>query len=396
MDIDFALSHAIPLVPLRHSIPIYFADGQQSVHGNITKETIPLQLIINGHHETIKFFLTKLKSPAILGYTWLATHNPHINWITSHIQFNSENCNANCINHTTGARTPHIAPTVPPAPDIPGISICQISATAIDNLLLDPANQACPGYITFDSDESLHFVSVAALTAHVYPFIEATADAKNPLPPHLADYQDVFSKTEASHLPQHREYDCTIDLKPDAQPPVGRVYNLTAAENEEMRKWINENLDKGLIRKSHSAFGAPCFFVKKADGSLRLCMDYRKLNADTIKNKYPLPLISDMVRSLSKAKMFTTLDLRGAYYLLRIKEGDEHKTAFLTKFGQFEFLVMPFGLANAPAQFQTMMNEIFRKLIGDFVLVYLDDIIIYSQDPTEHLEHVRQVLEILR
>ncbi|KAH9270586.1 hypothetical protein BASA83_007174 [Batrachochytrium salamandrivorans] len=118
-----------------------------------------------------------------------------------------------------------------------------------------------------------------------------------------------------------------------------------------MQDWIAENLAKGFIRNSSSPHGAPCFFVKQKD-KLRLCMDYRGLNKNTIKDRNPIPLISEMLRTLSIGKVFTTLDLRGAYNLLRIKEGDEPKTAFITKYGQFEFLVMPFGLANAPAQFQ--------------------------------------------
>ncbi|KAH9274810.1 hypothetical protein BASA83_002517 [Batrachochytrium salamandrivorans] len=157
-----------------------------------------------------------------------------------------------------------------------------------------------------------------------------------------------------------------------------------------MQEWIADNLAKGFIRNSSSPYGAPCFFVKQKD-KLRLCMDYRGLNKQTIKDRNPIPLISEMLRTLSTGKIFTTLDLRGAYNLLRIKEGDEPKTAFITKYGQFEFLVMPFGLANAPAQFQRMMNSLFRHMISKFVLVYLDDIVVYSDNLDDHKEHVRQI-----
>ncbi|KAH9264971.1 hypothetical protein BASA83_011484 [Batrachochytrium salamandrivorans] len=137
-----------------------------------------------------------------------------------------------------------------------------------------------------------------------------------------------------------------------------------------MQEWIAENLAKGFIQNSSSPYGAPCFFVKQKD-KLRLCMDYRGLNKQTIKDRNPIPLISEMLRTLSTGKIFTTLDLRGAYNLLRIKEGDEPKTAFITKYGQFEFLVMPFGLANAPPSFQRMMNSLFRHMISKFVLSIL-------------------------
>ncbi|KAH9263479.1 hypothetical protein BASA83_013111 [Batrachochytrium salamandrivorans] len=162
-----------------------------------------------------------------------------------------------------------------------------------------------------------------------------------------------------------------------------------------MQEWIKDNLRQGFIRSSSSPHGAPCFFVKQKD-KLRLCMDYRGLNKNTIKDRNPIPLISEMLRTLSTGKVFTTLDLRGAYNLLRIKKGDEPKTSFITKYGQFEFLVMPFGLANAPAQFQRMMNALFRDVVGKHVLVYLDDIVIYSDTMDKHVKQVQSVLGVLR
>ncbi|KAH9244450.1 hypothetical protein BASA81_018142 [Batrachochytrium salamandrivorans] len=162
-----------------------------------------------------------------------------------------------------------------------------------------------------------------------------------------------------------------------------------------MQDWIQDNLRKGFIRNSSSPHGAPCFFVKQKD-KLRLCMDYRGLNKNTVKDRNPIPLISELLRTLSTGKIFTTLDLRGAYNLLRIKEGDESKTSFITKYGQFEFLVMPFGLANAPAQFQRMMNFLFRDVIGKHVLVYLDDIVVYSENMSDHIVQVQNVLRVLQ
>ncbi|KAH9266996.1 hypothetical protein BASA83_010189 [Batrachochytrium salamandrivorans] len=172
-----------------------------------------------------------------------------------------------------------------------------------------------------------------------------------------------ISESQADILPSHRSFDCTINLSSSAEPSYGRIYQLTREEDKVMQEWIADNLAKGFIRNSSSPYGAPCFFVKQKD-KLRLCMDYRGLNKQTIKDRNPIPLISEMLRTLSTGKIFTTLDLRGAYNLLRIKEGDEPKTAFITKYGQFEFLVMPFGLANAPAQFQRMMNSLFRHMIN--------------------------------
>src|SRR5690606_10294399 len=141
--------------------------------------------------------------------------------------------------------------------------------------------------------------------------------------------------------------------------------------------------------------GAPILFAKKKDGSLRLCVDYRALNKITIKNRYALPLIPELLDRIRGAKYFTKLDLRGAYNLVRIKEGEEWKTAFRTRYGHFEYLVMPFGLTNAPASFQSLINNVLREFLDRFVIVYLDDILVYSKSLDDHIAHVTQVLELL-
>jgi hypothetical protein len=162
-----------------------------------------------------------------------------------------------------------------------------------------------------------------------------------------------------------------------------------------MKEFIEENLPKGFIRSSSSPAGAPCLFVKKADGSLRLCNDYRGLNEITIKNRYPLPLIQEILMRLQKARWYTKLDLRGAYNLLRIAEGEEWKTAFRTRYGHFEYLVMPFGLTNAPDSFQHFINDTLREFLDDFVNAYINDILIYSESYEENVRHTRKVLEAL-
>ncbi|XP_073522176.1 uncharacterized protein [Phyllobates terribilis] len=209
-------------------------------------------------------------------------------------------------------------------------------------------------------------------------------------------YADVFNKKEAETLPPHRPYDCPIDLLPGTSPPRGRIYPLSAAETRSMSEYIEENLARGFIRKSTSPAGAGFFFVKKKDGSLRPCIDYRGLNQITVKNKYPLPLIPELFDRLRGARIFTKLDLRGAYNLVRIRQGDEWKTAFNTRDGHYEYLVMPFGLCNAPAVFQELVNDIFRDLLYSCVVVYLDDILVFSPDLQTHRRDVRQVLLRLR
>ena len=176
---------------------------------------------------------------------------------------------------------------------------------------------------------------------------------------------------------------------------MGRLYNLSVPEKETMRNYISESLASGIIRPSSSPVAAGFFFVAKKDGSLRPCIDYRQFNAITVRNRYPLPLLSSTFEPLTHATIFTKLDLRNAYHLVRIREGDEWKTGFNTHLGHFEYLVMPFGLTNAPAVFQALVNDVLRDLLNVSVVVYLDDILIFSRTATEHTRHVHQVLQCL-
>ncbi|KAL0188171.1 hypothetical protein M9458_015270, partial [Cirrhinus mrigala] len=213
-----------------------------------------------------------------------------------------------------------------------------------------------------------------------------------------SEYQDLleeFSRTKATHLPPHRPGDCAIDLIPGATPPKGWIFPLSQAESEAMHKYIQEELAKGFIAPSTSPASAGFFFVKKKDGGLRPCIDYRGLNEVTIKYRYPLPLVPSALEQLRSAKLFTKLDLRSAYNLIRIRAGDEWKTAFSTTSGHYEYRVMPFGLANSPSCFQAFINEVFRDMLNRWVIVYIDDILIYSSSYSEHVQHVRAVLQRL-
>ena len=215
------------------------------------------------------------------------------------------------------------------------------------------------------------------------------------VPEDYHEFLPLFKKAVAEILPPHRSYDHKVPLKEGFYPPFGSLYSLSKLELQALRQWIDENLSKGFIRASSSPAGAPILFVKKKGGSLRLCVDYRGLNEGTIKNRYPLPLIRETLMQLSKPRYYTTLDVRGAYNLLRIAEGEEWKTAFRTRYGLFESLVMPFGLTNAPADFQRFINDVLHPFLDNFCTAYLNDILIYSDTLQEHKIHVRQVLEVL-
>ena len=159
---------------------------------------------------------------------------------------------------------------------------------------------------------------------------------------------------------------------------------MVASELAELKKQLEELQRIGFIRPSSSPWGAPALFVKKKDGSMRLCVDYRALNEVTIKNKYPLPRIDDLFDQLKGAKYFSKIDLRSGYFQLKIRESDIPKTAFITRYGQFEFTVMSFGLTNAPAYFMNLMNKVFMDELDKFVVVFIDDILIYSKSVQEH------------
>ncbi|KAL0551797.1 hypothetical protein IC582_010886 [Cucumis melo] len=221
------------------------------------------------------------------------------------------------------------------------------------------------------------------------------ADVSLSSEPVVRDYPDVFPE-ELPGLPPHREVEFAIKLEPGTVPISRAPYRMAPAELKELKVQLQELLDKGFIRPSVSPWGAPVLFVKKKDGSMRLCIDYRELNKVTVKNRYPLPRIDDLFDQLQGATVFSKIDLRSGYHQLRIKNEDVPKTAFRSRYGHYEFIVMSFGLTNAPAVFMDLMNRVFREFLDTFVIVFIDDILIYSKTEAEHEEHLRMVLQTLR
>lgn len=211
-----------------------------------------------------------------------------------------------------------------------------------------------------------------------------------------AEYKDVFSLDGAISLPRHPSAEHPIELTEGGIPPYGPIYPLAPNELEALREYLEMAQERGWIRPSTSPAGAPIIFVPKKGGKLRLCVDYRGLNKITVKNRAPLPLISEILDRLGSATIYTKLDLKDAYHRMRIREGDEWKTAFRTRYGHFEYLVLPFGLVNAPATFQTYINNALAGLVDTICIVYLDDILIFSEKPEDHQQHVRSVLERLQ
>ncbi|XP_022864502.1 uncharacterized protein LOC111384459 [Olea europaea var. sylvestris] len=212
----------------------------------------------------------------------------------------------------------------------------------------------------------------------------------------LEENKDVMPKELPKKLPPRREVDHRIELELGAKPPAMAPYRMAPPELEELRKQLTELVETGRIRPSKAPYGTPVLFQKKPDGTLRMCVDYRALNKVTVKNKYPIPLIADLFDRLGSAKFYTKVDLQKGYYQVRIAEGDEPKTICITRYGSYEWLVMPFGLTNAPATFCTLMNKIFYPYLDKFVVVYLDDIVIYSNTLEEHVGHLKIIFQVLR
>uniref|UniRef100_A0A4W5RP12 ribonuclease H n=1 Tax=Hucho hucho TaxID=62062 RepID=A0A4W5RP12_9TELE len=332
---DFKLAHRlqIPITSLTHKISVNALNGQELP--NISHTTGPITLITSGNHtETLSFLLMDSPlAPLVLGHPWLTQHNPRVDWGRNSISMWSNKCLESCL-----------------------VSACLSVSDSV--------------------------------------FLEEAVDLSN-VPVEYLDLKEVFSKSRAASLPPHRPYDCAIELLPGESPPKGKLYSLSVPEREAMERYISDSLASGFIRPSSSPAGAGFFFVGKKDGSLRPCIDYRGLNNITVKNTYPLPLMSSAFERLQGASVFTKLDLRNAYHLVRIRGGGEWKTAFNTPRGHFEYLVMPFGLSNSPAVFQALVNDVLRDMIDQFIYVYLDDILIFSSSLQEHVQHVRRVLQRL-
>ncbi|GJR61350.1 putative reverse transcriptase domain-containing protein [Tanacetum coccineum] len=213
--------------------------------------------------------------------------------------------------------------------------------------------------------------------------------------PIVRDFPDVFPE-DLPGLPLTRQVEFQINLIPGAAPVARAPYRLAPSEMKELSEQLKELSDKGFIRPSSSPWGAPVLFVKKKDGSFQMCIDYRELNKLTVKNRYPLPRIDDLFDQLQGSSVYSKIDLRSGYHQLRVREEDIPKTAFRTRYGHYEFQVMPFGLTNAPAVFMDLMNRVCKPYLDKFVIVFIDDILIYSKNKQEHEEHLKLILELLK
>jgi hypothetical protein len=384
---SLARRYNLNLKRLPEPIDLYGFDGTKSVTGQI-QYTTSLELTHYDHTETITMFVTELgKHPIILGLPWMRLHRVTPDWDREILNFTAPRCRTTCRQQeiqpaSIENETLEPEPTQERKPETPpGMSICMIGAAAFS-------------YLSKQPDHEVFAISLRDIDKALAKKTETNPSTKVPSEYH--DFLSVFSRSESEKLPPHRPYDHQIEVEPGKQHGFGPLYGMSRDELEVLRKYLVENLKKGFVQASTSPVSSPVLFVRKPGGGLRFCVDYRKLNAITIKNRYPIPLIQETLNRLSKAKVYTKLDIIAAFNRLRIAKGDEWLTAFRTRYGLFEYLVMPFGLANAPATFQHYVNDTLRPFLDVFCTAYIDDLLIFSESLHEHRKHVRQVLQALK
>ena len=358
---------------------VWNIDGTHNKAGAIT-DFVDLQVRCGSKTEDMKFLVTDLgEDEIILGYPWLAAFQPDIDWKESVLAEDMQPL----VIKTLGLRMDEEVQRVKKA------------------WIRRAKSMATPGeevFVTRVDTEQIRKASTATeMAVKALPKEEKTWDQI--VPKHYHKWKKVFSEEEAKRFPEHQPWDIAIDFTEDAPKSLDcKIYPLTVAEQGHLEEYIKENLEKGYIRPSKSQYSSPFFFVGKKDGKLRPVVDYRKINSFTVPDRYPLPLIQELVDKVKDARIFTKIDVRAGYNNIRFRDGDESKAAFKTNQGLFEPRVMPFGLKNAPSVFQRMVNTQFTDILakGD-VINYMDDFLIATEDNiTRHRERVNEVLERLQ
>ena len=425
---SFVKQNKLSLVLLERPIQLQLADGSLGL--NITHMAM-VNILLGEHRESLWCLVTDIPNhDIILGEPWLEQHGPLIDHTNRTMTFNSEFCCSNCNPSLTsvtvkgpGSKLKRKRKDKPREDNLTGppqphqdADITQISAYAFLKMARREQNSVValwPEHFKAleqpaENDKYLivsNFTTrIAAITPADYDKFFSKLDKKPMskeellarLPDVLKDQVDCFDHKEANKLPPHRKEDHKIRLVPGATPPAKKTYGLSRDQAAVVKAYVDEMLGKGYIRPSSSDYAAPVLVVKKPGGGLRVCIDYRALNALTIKDRNSPPLIRETLARLCAAKYYTKLDVIVAFNKIRIAEGDEEKTAFLTRYGLYEYVVMPFGLCNAPGTFQSYINETLREYLDDFCSAYLDDVLIYSNNKEEHTIHVRKVLAKLK
>ncbi|KAE8203203.1 hypothetical protein CF327_g7789, partial [Tilletia walkeri] len=345
------LKNSLPTHLLQHPVECELADGRTVLVDSSVNSKLKFSVGTDTRSETLQLAVAPLKhADVILGRPWLSRHNPDIDWTSGTLLKLRSNPDP-----LVNSR-----PLVSPRPPVISSSPAPVKISVISRGALAKLARSEKIYVAF-----------------IQP---ASSPAPSPSP-----------SSDEESLQKHAE-----DMLKRSTPVNGPLYRHSEKELQALRDFIEEEVDAGRIRPSSSPYASPVLFVPKKDGSLRICYDYRALNKQTIKDRYPLPRIDDLLDRLRRAEFFSKIDLKSGYNQIQVLEDHIHKTVFKTRYGNYECLVMPFGLCNAPGTFQRLMNDLFRPFLDRFVIVYLDDILIYSETLEEHQQHVGQVLKLLQ
>lgn len=406
IDTSFAQHHHLALTPVSTQKTLHgFTGATEGTLGHFV--TASSFQVGEAHVEAdARFFAARIGTyPVILGIPWLRTHSVQLLFQPDRLRFNQSHLY--CRNHCAFPASPPVAhglSSPPKRDERKGIPSEKKKHESLNKAPSTPLQISMIGAAPFDllcrrseKDGSRVFAAtVADIDKAITPSKHLTREQTLALlPAEYHDLAEVFSREKSDELPPHRPYDHQIILEDGKRPRPSPLYNMSQNELQELRNFLDENLTKGFIRASKSPVASPVLFVKKSNGELRFCVDYRSLNAITVKNRYPIPLIRETLDRLSKAKFYTKLDIIAAFNKLRMAEGHEWLTAFRTRYGQYESLVLPFGLCNGPSSFQHFINDVLFEYLDQFCTAYLDDILIYSTSLADHRRHVRAVLEKL-
>ncbi len=345
-------------------VPLHLADGNQSM---ITAILPHVQLKLSGNQIiTVTLYVADIADDVILGMSFLTKYNPVVNWHTRTVEIFSK-----------GKRVTHVA-SDRPITNVSSVSKLLLTRKSACKLIY---KRHCPAFL-------VKVNSASTMTP------AENADWCSDI---LTEFKDVFGEPQG--VPPDRP-DCPviheIPIIPGSVPPARTAYKLSPTELDELKRHVDGLLEKGFITASSSAYAAPILFVRKKDNTWRMVIDYRSLNNITSKNKYPLPDINQLFERLAGARYFSKVDLTSGYHQIAVAPPDRHKTAFITRYGLYEFNVLPFGLTSAPSTFQRAMNTLLRDLLDRGVIVYLDDILVYTKTKEEHLILLRKLFEKLR
>ena len=453
VSLGFVQKHSFVTSPLPRQDTVTLADGSTQTTGSMVQAA---SVRIGSYADRLDLVTLPLTGyDVILGMPWLYHYNPVVDWqletlsfVQHHKRFKRKRVlqaalpvasvsSVRSVDPSATSSSPSVPKVASPAPasapsssvssdeSRPGLSVNLLSSRALRrdirrglveqitilrrsdlDSLVDPEEPPSSSLPSSESSPLSHpmlgihealrrgqRVCAADLSSAIQSSVDPLTQARREM---LAEFKDVFPEKLPDGLPPERAIDHKIELVPGSTPPSRPTIRLSTPELAELKRQLTELEAAGRIQESKSPYGAPILFVKKKSGEMRMCIDYRALNNITVKNKYPLPRVDELFDQLQGAKYFSKFDLRSGYHQIRIDKNDVAKTAFRTRYGHYEFLVLPFGLTNAPATFMHLMHQSFLKLLDTCVLVFLDDILVYSRTLAEHRQHVRQVLEILR